>query len=111
MSVSVLTTQAWEGGTLIVIAAFLDEDETAVTPKSATWTLKDSGGNVVNSREDVAISGLATTAAIVLTDADLDAADHPQEELTLTVRFVYDSVTYGNDLVGYGKTKITVNPV
>lgn len=66
-----LTAKAVESSTYVITAAFFDEDDSAVTPTSATWTLTDDLGNVVNDREDVAISPLSASVDIVLTGDDL----------------------------------------
>lgn len=111
MAVSILTPTAKQGGTYTVQVDFKDQDDVAVTPKSATWTLKDSGGTVVNSRLDVNISSLDTTVYITLTGSDLPVNTHPLEELTITVTAIYDSATYGNDLTLIGQAKISVESV
>jgi len=111
MAISTLSTVAKEGGTCILTLTFLDEDGNAVTPTSATWTLTDSDGAVVNSRLNVVISALGPTASIVLTGNDLPSGSHYLEELLLTVNAVYDSVAYGNGLPLIGQVIIPVEAV
>ena len=45
---AVLSVEALEGSTYVVTAAFTDEDDNAVVPSTVTWTLTDSGGDVVD---------------------------------------------------------------
>lgn len=90
-----LTTQAVEESTFVVTAAFTDAAGTAVTPKSATWSLFDKDGNAVNSRADVTISPLASSVDIVLSGDDLQIADGKTRKLT--IKAVYDS-DEGTDL-------------
>jgi hypothetical protein len=70
-----LTEDAQEEGTYVIDFAWLDENGAAVTPSTMTWTLVDENGDVVNSRQDVAISGLSTTNSIVLSGLDLAIPD------------------------------------
>lgn len=89
-----------EKSTGVATCAFKDENGQAVTPTSATWTLSDTSGTVINSREDVVISSLDTSVDIVLSGDDLAisagfAGD--AEERVLTVEAVYDS-DLGSDL-------------
>jgi uncharacterized phiE125 gp8 family phage protein len=70
---TILTTQATPNNTYKISIAFTDEDSNAVTPNDGcTWTLKDSSGNVINSRTAVAIIE-DTSVDIYLTGDDLAA--------------------------------------
>lgn len=62
---------AVEEGAYFPVVSFFDEDDAAVTPASATWTLTDGNGTVINSRTAVTITGLSTTATLALTGNDL----------------------------------------
>lgn len=90
-----LTTNAIDGSTYVVTAAFTDAAGSAVVPDSITWTLSDGAGNVVNSRTAVAVAVPAASNDIVLSGADLDYDDGA--ERVLTVEAVYDS-DEGDDL-------------
>lgn len=61
---------ALEESTYVITVPFVDEDGAAVVPTSATWTLSDDRGNIINSRENVAIV-VAASVDIVLSGADL----------------------------------------
>jgi len=61
-----------ESGVIVLTIAFEDEDGTAVTPSSASWSLHDRLEEVVNSREDVPIDSLDTSVEVVLSGDDLD---------------------------------------
>jgi len=92
-----LSTKALELSTYVITVAFTDEAGAAVTPDSITWDLTDSDGNVVNSRQTVAIAVPAASNNIVLSGADLAI---PRAEILgriLTVEAVYDS-SMGNNL-------------
>ena len=66
-----LTTAAVEESTFAITAAFKDEDGSAVSPNAGlTWTLTDKYGNVIHSRENVAIVS-AASVVIVLHGDDL----------------------------------------
>ena len=85
---TVLTTDAQENSTYVVVAAFTDEEGVAVVPTSVTWTLTKMDATVINSRSAVVIAA-AASVSIVLSGADLD----PDDGLVrlLTVEAVYDS--------------------
>ena len=85
---------AVEESTYIVTAAFTNEDGEPVIPESVSWTLTDTDGRVINSREDVSESA-ASTINIVLTGDDL--AISGSYTRIVTVDAVYSS-TYGLNL-------------
>lgn len=92
MTDSPLASVAKVGSTFVVTIAFFDEDGNAVTPNSATWTLLDMQGYVVNDREDVALVAVAGTAKVVLSGDDLGAGRY-----ALSICGEYDS-TNGSGL-------------
>lgn len=90
-----IKTQANEESTFVVTVAFTNAAGTAVTPKSATWSLLDKDDNVVNGRNAVTISSLASSVDIVLSGDDLLRSDGKTRKLL--VETVYDS-DEGSDL-------------
>ena len=66
-----LTTEAVEKSTYVITLAFANKAGVGVTPDSATWTLTDGGGTVINSRSGVAITPLAASVDVVLSGDDL----------------------------------------
>lgn len=83
------------GGTAVITIDFYDEDGNAVTPNTATWTLrKAKTGEIINSREDVSISPLDTSVDVVLSGSDL-----VEGRSRLYADWTYDSAA-GNDLPG-----------
>lgn len=82
---------AFEESTYAITISFTDETGAAVTPSSATWTLTDSQGQVVNSRSAVSISSLAASKTIALSGNDLSLAGYFGVERVLTVEAVYTS--------------------
>lgn len=93
--VEYLDVDTLAGGTAVITVDFYDEDGAAVTPNTASWTLrKAKTGEIINSREDVSISPLDTSVDIVLSGNDL-----PSGRLRLYIEWTYDSAA-GNDLPG-----------
>ena len=72
------------GGTAVFRVAFKDEDDNAVVPNTATWTLL-RGGSVLNNQEDVSIAP-AAVVDIVLSGNDLAGGQQ-----YLVVKGEYDS--------------------
>ncbi len=89
-----------EGSTLGIVVSFTDDDGNAETPTSANWTLTDENGTVINEREEVAITGLASSKTITLSGDDLDLLAGETGETAIRhflVQAVYNS-DLGNDL-------------
>jgi len=88
-----ISTVADEQSTLVLLITFKDEQGADAVPTSATWTLTDQDGIVINSREDVAISPIAATVKIVLTGTDLALAIHAASKYKryVTISAIYDS--------------------
>jgi hypothetical protein len=103
-----LATMPAEEATLVVTVAWLDDASAAVTPSAATWTLTDVDGRIVNSRDAVAITGLSTSNAIVLSGADLALSstfNGPQR--VLLVEYTYTS-SAGSNLPGKAQCVFTI---
>lgn len=92
MAIPSLTPSAPEEGVYVITIAWEDEDGAAVTPDSATWTLTDNRGNVINSRSAVTISSLSTSNDIILEGDDLALTGTGVQR---EIRFSY---TYTSDL-------------
>lgn len=107
---TLLTTTAEEKSTLIVTAAFADEDGGDVIPSSITWTLTDSAGIVINSREDVEVASPAASVDIVLSGDDLalQTGESGSVLRVLTVESIYDSGA-GSDLPLKDSVKFLLN--
>lgn len=101
MPTNLTAIQANEESTYVITAAFTDEDGASVLPDSINWTLTDSSGNIINSREQVAVSVPAESINIVLSGDDLalqaGETDEAKVQRVLTIEAVYDS-SYGNNL-------------
>jgi len=67
-----IATKPAEQGSAIVTCSFTDELGVAVIPNAGTlkWTLTDVAGNVINSRNQVALTS-AATAKVALDGLDL----------------------------------------
>jgi hypothetical protein len=86
-----------EESTYRVTATCTDSTGAAVTPKTATWTLTDYDGTVINSRTAVAIAPTAATMTIVLTGPDLSITSGKDGRRILLCEMIYDSATDGTD--------------
>lgn len=87
------TDYAVEGSTFAVTVSFKDEEGNAVTPNAITWSLYNTAGVIVNSRQAVAVAVLSSTITIVLSGNDLALASEAVESETrrLIVSATYDS--------------------
>jgi len=88
---------------------FEDETETVSTPKSATWTLTDAAGNVVNGRNDVSITP-ASTITVLLSGDDLAVPAGDDGRRALLLEWIYDS-SLGSDLPGKEVVYFTITPL
>lgn len=87
-----LTTKAIEKSTYVVTVAFKDENDAAIAPATAAWTLSDEDGRTINSRVDVSISSPTSSESIVLSGDDLAIlTKRDGGERVLTVEGTYDS--------------------
>lgn len=80
--------------------AFTDEDEAAVTPDSATYTLYDEEtAGIINSRNATAIGALATSVDLELTPDDniIVTAGNDTEAHILFVQWVYNTDKVGHE--------------
>ncbi len=94
-----LTAHAVEQSSYIITADFTDEDGQPMTPASLVWTLTDTSGAVINSREDVAVTGLASQVNIVLSGNDLALSEGETiAARILTLEGTYESAVTGGTL-------------
>ena len=103
---AIISAAAREGSTFVITCAFKDETGAAVAPTTMTWTLTDTGGTVINSRTNVAISSPTATENIVLGGADL-AVINGDRILILTLEGTYTS-TNGAGLALKEQVQFTV---
>lgn len=105
-----LTTHASERSTYIVHIEFKDEAGNPVVPNTGTlkWTLTDSTGRVVNSRQDVSHTP-ASSIDIVLKGLDLVVGEpYLGGERRVLVEWEYDS-TLGEDLPGTEEIRFIID--
>lgn len=110
MARQTLSKKAKEGGTFVVRLTWLDEDDNAVTPDSATWSLTNSDGVIINSREDVAIAVPSTYNDVVLGPDDLLCSSHQDEDRVVIGKFIYDSAA-GSNLTGVDEVAFGIEKV
>lgn len=81
-----------ERATFTITVSFLDEDEVAVTPDSATYRIDDQASRT-NIQSATAISPLSTTVDIIITSDQnhIVRSRKPFEIRTVTVEFDYTS--------------------
>jgi len=102
-----LSVSASEGSTYIVTLTFTDENGEAVVPDTVTWTLTDTLGTVINSREDVSETP-AGSIEIALTGDDLAVDGYSSPVRVFTVEATYTSSTFGADLPLTASARFTV---
>lgn len=103
-----LSVDAVEQSTYVVTIAFTDEDGNAVAPDTATWTLTDDEGTVINLRQDVTISSPSATEEVLLTGDDLAITDTYSPRRIFTIEATYTSGTFGAGLPLTGAAQFTV---
>jgi hypothetical protein len=92
------TTTINEKTTLLVTAAFFDEDGIAATPSAATYRIHDrASGTVIVAV--TTLTGLGITKQIEITSAQnaMVAAGAATEEHVLTLEWDYGSGRHGSD--------------
>ena len=89
------TDYAVEGSTFAITVSFYDEDGNAVTPSAITWSLYDTAGAIVNSRQNVAVAAPSSAVTIVLSGNDLALES---ESVRSETRRLLVSATYDSDL-------------
>jgi len=91
---------AVENSSYLIRLDCVDELGQDVTPKTGTWTLTDLNGAVINNRDQVVISSLASTMYILLTGDDLAlSADFSgtSERRVFLFQGTYDSIHGANN--------------
>jgi len=90
---------ATDQSSYVVQVDFSDETGAEVTPTAATWTLTDGNGDLVNTRENIPVTSLASTIYVALSGADLDveeAGDRTENLRCLVVSASYNSILTGS---------------
>ena len=95
-----------EEGTCVITTEFEDEDSNPVIPTAITWTLTDDEGNVVNSRENIAVGVPAASIDILLYADDVQIGVFGTVR-RLLVQATYDSVL-GSNLPLKGECYFTI---
>lgn len=97
-----LDDMAVEGSTLSVDVSFWDDRGSAVVPETASWTLTNGAGEVINSRSNVVIENPAAEEEIVLSGLDLaKQTDRDRELRFLTVSWTYDAGKTAKEEFGF----------
>lgn len=85
-----LTVMPAEEGTAKVTVTFTDETGASVAPSSVTWTLTDTSGNVINSRQAVSVTAGASVS-FALSGDDLAITNNNNTRRVLLIEAVYSS--------------------
>jgi len=80
-----------ERSTLAILVEFFDETGAAVTPTSASFSLVNEDGDIINSRNAVSVTPAAGSAVIVLTGADLALTAGENGKRKVLVQALYNS--------------------
>lgn len=89
---TILEEHAIEESVYVINISFEDEDGSPVTPSAATYTLTDALGNIVNSLDGKAISGLDTNVDVVLQGDDLSlSSNYHDDKRIFTIEYDYVS--------------------
>lgn len=75
----ILTGKAVRGGSVGMKITIVDESGDPLIPTAAKWTLTDLEGTVINLRQDVAITPLASEMVVLLSGDDLPIVDDSNE--------------------------------
>lgn len=94
----------------VTFASFVDETGAPAVPQSATWTLTDRAGTVINSRNQVVVAAPAATIIVLLSGNDLSIPIGDAGRRALVLEWVYDS-SLGNDLPGKDVCYFTITPL
>lgn len=107
----VLTTPANEQGVYWITVGYLDEDNNAMAPDTATWTLTDLEGSVINTREDEEIETPTTEDTIELSGLDLAVDGNDIVQRLVTIEGTYTSETFGASKPFKIQIKFPIEPV
>lgn len=112
MPIVKLITHAREEGTMVINCAFEDEDDNSVSPQTMYWTLSDTDGTIINSREDEEVSSPAASEDIVLTGDDL-AFQSDEEIGAVRILLVYGTYnsSAGNGLNFKKSAQFTIDDI
>jgi hypothetical protein len=107
----VLTTPANEQSIFWITIGFLDEDNNAMSPDVATWTLTDLKGNTINAKEDESIVTPETSETVELSGDDLAVDGNDIVQRLLTLEGTYTSVNYGAGKPFKFQIQFSIEPV
>lgn len=99
-----------ERSTVAVAAAFFDEEDVAITPKSIVWTLTDGAGVVVNSREDVSVAPANSIVVVLSGDDCAMQSEGDDGRRQVIISAVYDG-DLGDDLDIVGVFEFTIRNI
>ena len=86
-----LTEKAGELSTYPITVVFRDEEGTLVVPDSAVFSLTNVVGEIINSRDETAMTPLASTYTIVLKGNDLAVLVNESLERRVAIEATYTS--------------------
>lgn len=113
MATDILTTTLDEGaGGVVTIGSFTDQNGDTVSVDNitaVTWTLSDAHGNIINGRENEALTPAASIevglVAAETTAASGDDVSNGYFYRYMLVKYTYDTTINGNAVNDYPGTK------
>jgi hypothetical protein len=109
LKMSTLSTAATNRATYPVLVTFTDSNGDTVEPTSvvsATWSLTDEYGNIINNREDIEINLSTSPVYIILSGDDIDIENSSVRYVT--VDSIFNSDIYGNGLSNREQAKFLI---
>lgn len=83
------TFEVNSGGYIKPVANYKDANDSAVTPTSASWSLYNDRGAIVNSRLNVSIATPTSADKILLQGADVTSTTGKNEGRKLVITFTF----------------------
>jgi len=97
MTIGVQLKVARKGSTYVVTVDFENEDQEEMTPTTILWKLTDTGGDIINSREDE-VATPAASVNVVLSGNDLPVNGNREYEAIWFIVYGTYTSNYGSGL-------------
>ena len=102
---------ATEQSSFKITVTFYDESGNAVAPDTMAWTLTDTDGSVMNSRENVSISSPSSSESILIEGDDLAVEGNDPVKRIVTFQGTYTSVEFGAGKLLKDESVFTIIPI
>ena len=108
MTQNILDGSATEEGSILIPYTFTNARAAAITPKSATYSITDLAGNVINFQEDLEVSPLTSSVEILLSGDDISISGIKNIYYLCTFKWIYDLDISNPDIEGTGEVKFLI---